>query len=169
LPTTTGLSVVQPSPLTCVGCVTSHYLTKKAILFVCLSWPFYLLRCGCSLSISHGMHLVVPTHPYFFWVVCHPNRTFPPKRPEQEPQNRFSPLPSATHALLPLTHDLTTSCIGWVQVGDVWFLRVLHFYICPKYACCSCVCNGLKARLHSLPFILDFLWRELFSDFPFFL
>ena len=32
-----------------------------------------------SLSIPHGMHLVVSTHPCFFWVVCHPNRTFPIK------------------------------------------------------------------------------------------
>ena len=42
------------------------------------------------------------------------------------------------------------SCIGWVQVGDVWALRMLHFYVCLKFACCSCVHCGLEARLHSL-------------------
>ena len=45
---------------------------------------------------------------------------------------------------------------------------MLHFYVCPKSVCCSCVCRGLEARLHSLPFIFDFLWRELFFDFSFF-
>ena len=39
-----------------------------------------------SLSIPHGTHLVVPTKFYFFWVVCHLSKTFPPKEPEQEPQ-----------------------------------------------------------------------------------
>ena len=78
----------------------------------------------------------------------------------------LSPLPD--HALLPLTYDFIKSCIGWVQAGDVWALRVLYFYVCPKSACCSCVCHGLEARLHSLSSILDFLWRELFSNFPFF-
>ena len=70
--------------------------TKKTILFVCLSWHSYLLRCGCSISlpILHGMHLMVPTHLCFFWAVCHPSKTFPPKEPEQEPQNKFSPFPT---------------------------------------------------------------------------
>ena len=70
--------------------------------FVCL---LAVLQCECSLSlpIPYGMHLVVPAHSYFLWVVCHPNRTFPPKEPEQEPQNRFSPLPTAR--LCPLTSD----------------------------------------------------------------
>ena len=58
-----------------------------------------------SFSISHGLHLVVPTHPCFFWVACHSSRTFPPKEPEQEPQNRFFfSLPTARP--YPLTHDL---------------------------------------------------------------
>ena len=58
-----------------------------------------------ALSIPYNMHLVVPTHPYFFWVVCHPSRTFPPKEPEQESQNRFSLSPPPDYTLLPLTHD----------------------------------------------------------------
>ena len=60
------------------------------------------------------------------------------------------------------------SCIGWVQAGDVWALHVPYFYVCPKSTCCSCVRRGLEARLYSLPSVLDFLWRELFSNFLFF-
>ena len=43
-----------------------------------------------------------------------------------------------------------------------------HFYVCLKFACCSCVHCGLEACLHSLPSVLDFLWHELFFDFLFF-
>ena len=35
------------------------------------------------------MHLVIPTHPSLFWVICHPSRTFLLKELEQEPQNRL--------------------------------------------------------------------------------
>ena len=98
-----------------------------------------------SLPIPHGMYLMVPTHPCFLWVVCHPDRTFPPKELEQKPQNTFPFSLPPDHALLPLTYDLTTSCIGWVQAGDVWALCVLHFHEHPKSACCSRVHHGLKA------------------------
>ena len=83
-------------------------ITRQRNYFVCLLtvtslsttvWVF-------SLLIPYGMHLVVPAHPYFFLVVCHPNRIFPPKEPEREPQNRFSPLPmTRPYSLLPLTHN----------------------------------------------------------------
>ena len=63
----------------------------------------------------------------------------------------------------------TTSCIGWVQAGDVWALRVLHFYVCPKLARCSCIYHGLEACLLILPPIFDFLWHELFSNSSFFM
>ena len=53
------------------------------------------------------------------------------------------------------------SCIDWVQVGGVWALCVLHFRVCPKLACCSCVCYGLEVRLRILSLILDLLWRHL--------
>ena len=42
---------------------------------------------------------------------------------------------------------------------------MLNFYVCPKLACY--ICRGLEACLHILPSILDFLWRELFSDSSF--
>ena len=127
-----------------------------------------ILTCYCvgalslSLSLLHGMHIVVPTHPYFFWTVCHLSRTFSLKKPKQEPQNSFSPLPIARP--YPLTSDPwpTTSYIGWVQDGEVWVLRMFNLCVCPKLA--QCICRGLKACLHILPPILDFLWRELFFD-----
>ena len=52
------------------------------------------------------MYLVIPTHPYFFWVVSHHSRTLPPKESEQDPKNRLSLLPTARPCpFLPLTHD----------------------------------------------------------------
>ena len=75
------------------------------------------------------MHLVVPTHPYFFWVTCHPSRTFPPKEPEQEPQDRFFSSPHR-QTMPSLTSDPwpTTSYIGWVQASGTWVLRILHLF-----------------------------------------
>ena len=40
---------------------TPHHQTKRTILFVSLPWHLFLLRCGFSLPIPHGMHLVTPT------------------------------------------------------------------------------------------------------------
>ena len=133
-------------------------LPDKKGYFVCLLAMTFLpvTVCVLSLFIPHGMHLVIPTHHYFFWVVCHPSRTFPPKELEQEPQNRFSSLPTVRP--YPLTSDPwpTTSCIGWVQANEVWALRMLDFCMCPKAACYSRVSCGLEACLHILSFILDF-------------
>ena len=56
-------------------------LPDKEFYFVCLlivAFPSGT-RWAFSLTISHGMHLVIPTHHSLFWVVCCPNRTFPPK------------------------------------------------------------------------------------------
>ena len=79
-------------------------------LFVCRDTLTYYDVGALSLSIPHGMHLVILTHHCFFWAICHLSRTFPPNELEQEPQNRFFPLPIATpypltSYLLPLTHD----------------------------------------------------------------
>ena len=46
---------------------------------------------------------------------------------------------------------------------------MLHFRVCLKLVCCLWVCHGLEARLCILPFILDLLWSEPFSDLPFFM
>ena len=93
--------------------------------FVCCGF-LYPLQCVHSLSIPHGKYLVVLTHPYFFWVTCHPNRIFLPKEPEQEPHNRFFPSP---HCQTMLSDSWrTTSYIGWVQAGGAWVSRVLHLF-----------------------------------------
>ena len=39
--TTTGLSAVQPPPLTCTSHTTPHHQTKKIILFTCSPWHSY--------------------------------------------------------------------------------------------------------------------------------
>ena len=118
-----------------------------------------------SLPISHGMHLMVPAHPCFFWVICHLSRTSFLKEPEQEPQNRLSTFPTARP--YPLTFDPwpTISCIGWVQIGEAWALCVLNFCVCPKLA--RCICHGLETPLHILLPVLDFLWHGLLSDSSF--
>ena len=46
---------------------------------------------------------------------------------------------------------------------------MLHFRVRPKLVRYSCVCHGLEVHLCILPLILDLLWCELFSDFPFFI
>ena len=120
-----------------------------------------------SLPIPHGMHLLVPAHPPSFrWYVI-PVGHFPQKSLGGNPRIGFlfSPPPYYTISYLwPMTHH---SCIGWVQVGSAWVLRVLHFCVLLKLVCCPFVCHGLKARLCILLLILDPLWRELLSDFSF--
>ena len=91
------------------------------------------------------------------WVVCHLSRTLHPKKPWQEPQNRFFPL--STTKPCPLTHDLTMSYIGWIQAGEVWALRVPSFHMCPKSVYRLLVRRSLEACLHSLPSVFwPFMW-----------
>ena len=73
------------------------------------------------------MHLVFPTHPYFFWVAYHLNRIFPLEELEQKPQNWFFSSPHR-QSMPFITFDPwpTISYIGWVQAGGAWVLRVLH-------------------------------------------
>ena len=111
------------------------------------------------------MHLVIPTHLSLFWVVCHPNRTFPPPPKSLSGNPRIgsplSPLPDHTLSYLwPVTHH---SYIGWIHVGGAWALCMLHFRVCRKFVCCSCVYHGLEARLCVLLLILELLWRESIS------
>ena len=102
-----------------VGCLaTTTYLCwlchtllpDKECYFVCLLTVIF------SLAVLHGMHLLVPTHLAFFWVICHPSKTSPPKESKQKPQNRFFLLPTARpYPLLPLTHDLPF--LYWLGTG----------------------------------------------------
>ena len=80
------------------------------------------------------MHLVVPTHPYFFWVVSHANKTLPSKKSEQEPQNMFSLPPTAKpYPLLPLTHDPPLP--HWLGTGW-WYMGLARTSIpCMSKAC----------------------------------
>ena len=146
LPTTYWSSVVQPPLLTYAGCAAPFCQTKKTILFVCLPWLFYPLRCVCSLFIPYSMHLVVPTHPYFFWVACYPSRTFPLKEPEQKPQNKLFPSPPPDHVLSylwPMTHHflywLGTGwwCLGLARASP--FSPIAHaFAVIWRFVCTFC-------------------------------
>ena len=89
----------------CWLCYSS--LLDKKDYFVCLFTVAFLstIMWVFSLAIPHGMHLVVPTHLSFFWVVCHPSKTSPVKESEREPQSKLSLLPTTRpYPLLPLTH-----------------------------------------------------------------
>ena len=137
LPTTTGPSMCHsPSP-------------DKGKLF-CLFIYRDTLSCyglgAFSLPIPHGIHLVVPTQlcPFGWYVI--PAGHFPQKSPSRNLKIGFPLSPPPNHALLPLTHDLTVSCIGWVQVGEVWALRVPLFHVCPKSVCYSCAYHGWFAQ-----------------------
>ena len=111
------------------------------------------------LPIPYGIHLVAPAQfcPFGWYVI--PAGYFPKKSPGRNLKIVFHLSPPSNHALLPLIHDLTVSCIGWVQAGEGWTLRVPLFHVRPKSVCCSCVCRGWSAQsaVHSWPF----------SGFPF--
>ena len=66
---TDHLLVVSGSTTTTYLCwLYRSPLPDKEGYFVCLLAVTFLpvTVCVVSLSIPHGMHLVVPTHPYFF-------------------------------------------------------------------------------------------------------
>ena len=72
-------------------------------LFVCRGTLTCCSVDALSLSLSHSMHLMVPTYHLFllgdmlFQQDISPKKALArtPKQPQQEPQNRFSPLPTA--------------------------------------------------------------------------
>ena len=137
-----------------LGCCGTPFLLRSGFFL-----PPYPLRYALRGSNSTCL----------FWVVSHPNRTPPRKSLSQNLKNRFFPSPH--HQTMPfesLTPDLTMPCIGWVQAGDAWALRVLSFHMCPKSTYCPFVYCGLEACLHILPFVfLDLLCG--LKDFSLFL
>ena len=165
----TGLPVTQPPPppLICAGRATRQ--KRLFCLFACRGTlicydvsdlSFFLSLIACTqwsqlIFASFGQYVILARH-------------FPQKNLSKNPKIGFPLSPPPDHALLPLTHDLTTSCIGWVQAGEIWALHVLHFHVCPKSVCYSCIRRGLETCLHILPPILAFLWHEPFSGFSFF-
>ena len=133
---TTHWFVSCPATTTYLCWLYHSPLPNKKIYFVYLLTVAFLSATGWvfSLTISHDMHLVVPTHPSLFWVVCHPNRTFPPKEFEREPQNRFPLLPTARpYPLLPLTHY--PPLLYWLDTSW-WCLNLVRAPLsCMSKAC----------------------------------
>ena len=111
---------------------------KTAILFVCLPDTLFCYSVGAfSLPILVVSVQLCP----FGWYVISAGH-FPQKSPSKNLKIGFPLSLPQNHALLPLTHDLTVSCIGWVQAGEIWALCVPLFHVCPKSACCLCICRG---------------------------
>ena len=148
----------------------SLLITRQRGLFwllVCRGTPF-LLRCGCLLSLYPSWY--APSGPTqlcpFGWCVILVGH-FPQKILGRNLKIGLSLSPPPNHALLPLIHDLTVSCIGWVQAGEVWVLHVPFFHMCPKSVCCSLVRCGLEACPHSLPFVFwPFMWAAFWFPAP---
>ena len=137
---------------------------KVFYLFACCGFSTHYSVCALSLSIPHGMYLVVPTHPCFFWVTCHLSRTFPPKEPEQEPQNRFFFYPLPTVRPCPLTHGPPLPILAGYR------LVVLRSCACfTFFTRRSCICRVLEIGLYILLCTFGFLWRGLFFNLPFFM
>ena len=124
-----------------LGVLADHHIcvpfpiTKQRGLFCLLVYrgtPF-LLWCGWLLSPYPSWH--APSGPAqlcpFGWCVI-PTGHFPQKSPGRNLKIGLPLSPPPNHAFLPLTHDLTMPCIGWVQAGEVWALRVPSFHVYPK-------------------------------------
>ena len=110
-------------------------------LFACYGF-FYPLQCVCSLSVSipHGIHLVVPTHHCFFWVHFIPTGHFPQKCLSKNLRIGFFPLPTARPCLL--THDPP------LPILDRYRLVMPGSHACfTFFICCSCICRDLKISL----------------------
>ena len=87
------------------------------------------------------MHLVVPTHLSLFWVICHPNKTLPPKELKQKPLNRLPPSPH--HWTIPfLTSDLWPTAP--VLTRYKWGMPI-------PCACSTFICVHGLSVVHALP------------------
>ena len=117
------------------------------------------------MACTYWLQLIRPS---FGWYVI-PAGHLPQKNLSGNPKVGFPFSPPSDHTLSYLRLMTHHSCIGWVQVGSAWALRVPHFHVRQKLVRYSCVCHGLEVHLCILPLILNLLWRELFSNFPFFI
>ena len=79
--------------------------------------------------IPHGMHLVAQLSFARLDSVSSQQDTSPKKNPGRNLKIGLSLSSPPNHALLPLTHDLIVSYIGWVQAGEVWVLRMPSFQV----------------------------------------
>ena len=144
--TTTILSATQPTPLAYTGRATPHHQKKKTILFFCLSWHSYLLRCGCSLSFHLSWHAPSDSNSSLLLLGgMSSNMTFPPKELEREPQNRFFLSPPPDHTFLPLTHDPPPP--------------VLSRYRLVKSGHCEC---STPTCVQNLPVAFAVVWKLLY-------
>ena len=94
------------------------------------------------------MHLVILAHPYFLWVVCHPNKTFLPKEPEQEPIIGFLLSLPPDHALLPLTSPppvlagyrlvMSKPCACFISMYIQNLPATHSFAVVWRFVCTSC-------------------------------
>ena len=104
MPTTIGLSVAQPPPLTCVG-----YATRQRRLFYLFVYRG-TLTCYDMGALSLFLFLMACTQWFqliltsFRWYVI-PTGYFPQKSLSRNPRIGFPLSPSSDYALLPLTHD----------------------------------------------------------------
>jgi len=108
---------------TTIGLSVCHSLSPNKKKLFCLFVYRVTLFCygvsAFSLPISHGMHLVVLVQLYSFkWYVITAGH-FPQKSPSRNLKIGFPLSTRLNHTLLPLIHDLTVSCIGWVQASEV--------------------------------------------------
>ena len=150
-------------------CLLCHSaLPDKDNCFVCLITVTFLSTTVWlfSLAILHGMHLMVPTHPSLFWMVCYPCRTFSLKEFEWEHQNRLFLLPTVRpYTLLPLTYN--PPLLYWLGICW-WCLGLMRApFPCMSKACLLLMrlswTGGLPTRsaTHSWPLVA---WTVFWSS-----
>ena len=147
-------------------------ITRQRELF-CLLFcrgTSFLLRCGCLLSPYPSWH--TPSGPAQFcpfrWCVI-PTGHFPQKSLGRNLKIGLPLSPPPNHALLPLIHHLTVSCIGWVRACEVWALRVPSFHVCPKICLllsCPPWSRGLPANKFNFYMIFIILLFIKIVSFP---
>ena len=82
---------------------------------------------------------MIPAHLCLFWLVCHPSRTFPPKKLEREPQNRLptSPHRQTTPSLTsdPWPTALVLARYKWVGLSLMRALLLYKSISCLVFMC----------------------------------
>ena len=141
---TTTDSFASPSPA----------LNKEKVVFYLLAWRGALSCHGVGVfSLYRSWHAPNGSSfnlASFGWSVILAGRTSQKSLGRTRKIGLFPSPHHQTIPLLPLTHNLTNSHIGWVQAGGAWASHMLSLHICPRSACHSCVCRGLEACLHGL-------------------